>query len=100
MKPDVYFNIQKYTEQYGAEEAAEVARFEASQVLAVKALVEKEKIDCDFVLTRAVDVNLDPGLAAKTEADYNLLVKAGVASLSDVQFTKGKAAENACLRST
>lgn len=95
----MYFNILKYSEKYGAQEAAEVARFEASQVFAVKALVEKEKIDCDFVLTRAIDVTLDPEMARKTEEDYNTLVKAGVAALGDVQFTPKKNAEgvHSCL---
>jgi glycine/D-amino acid oxidase-like deaminating enzyme len=89
----VYFNIQKYTDKYGAQAAAEVARFESSQIYAVKAVVEKEKIDCDFVLTRAIDVTLDPALAEKSKADYDLLVKAGVAALGDVQYTPQKYAE-------
>ena len=92
----MYFNIRKYSEKYGAQEAAEVARFEASQIFAVKALVEKEKIDCDFVLTRAIDVTFDPELAKKSKDDYDFLVKAGVASLDDVQYTSGKNAEGAC----
>ncbi|TVY30611.1 Gamma-glutamylputrescine oxidoreductase [Lachnellula hyalina] len=98
LKPDVYFNIRKYSEKYGAQEAAEVARFEASQIFAVKALVEKEKIDCDFVLTRAIDVTFDPELAKKSKDDYDFLVKAGVASLDDVQYTSGKNAEGAYLK--
>lgn len=71
----------------------DVARFEASQVHAVKKLVEEEKIDCDFVLTRACDVILDEGLAAETEAAFTEMAHSGVADLTDVHFTKRKDAE-------
>lgn len=74
----------------------DVARFEASQVHAVKQLVEEEKIDCDFVLTRACDVILDPGLAAETEAAFTEIANSGVANLTDVHFTKQKDAERVC----
>lgn len=71
----------------------DIARFEASHVYAVKELVEQEKIDCDFVLTRACDVILDPGLAAETEAAFIEMANSGVANLKDVHFTKRKDAE-------
>jgi hypothetical protein len=93
LKPDLYFNILKYSKKYGAENAAEFARFEAANVLAVKELVEREKIDCDYHLTRAVDVYLNENHAKETEAAYKELVKAGVASLGDVQFQAQKNAE-------
>jgi hypothetical protein len=97
LKPDVYFNVGKYSAKYGAAAAAEVARFEASQVFAVKRLVEKEKIDCDFLLTRAIDATLDPELARESEESYYQLKKAGVAALDDVQFTPKKDAEGVSL---
>lgn len=96
MKPDVYFNIPKHIKKYGARAAVEVANFEASQVLAVKDLVEQEQIDCDFVLTRACDVILDEKLASETEAAYAELVKSGVADLRDVHFTPREHAERVC----
>lgn len=93
VKPDTYFNVPKYTGLYGAEAAAELARFEASHVLAVKELVEREGLDCDFHLTRAVDVYLDAGHARRTEKAYRDLVKAGVVDLRDVAFVPEKDAE-------
>lgn len=93
IKPDVYYNILKYTEKYGAEAAANFARFEAANVLAVKKLVEKEGIDCDFVLTRAVDAYLDAEHAKATRESYEELVRIGVADLGDVQFVHGENAE-------
>jgi glycine/D-amino acid oxidase-like deaminating enzyme len=57
LKPDLYFNILKYSKKYGVENAAEFARFEAANILAVKELVERENIDCDYHPTRAVDIS-------------------------------------------
>lgn len=93
LKPDVYLNLPKHIKKYGVKAAVEVAKFEASQVHAVKELVETENIDCDFVLTRACDATLDEQLAKEIEAAYAELVKSGVADLKDVQFTPRKDAE-------
>ncbi|KAI8173970.1 hypothetical protein K4K54_008898 [Colletotrichum sp. SAR 10_86] len=93
LKPDVYFNIPKYIEKYGLEAAVEVANFEASQVFAVKELVEKEKIHCDFTLTRTCDATLDEGLATATEKAFAKLVESGVANLKDVHYTPRARAE-------
>ncbi|KAJ0375455.1 hypothetical protein COL26b_006336 [Colletotrichum chrysophilum] len=93
LKPDVYFNIPKYIEKYGVDAAVEVANFEASQVFAVKELVEKEKIDCDFTLTRTCDATLNEGLATATEEAFAKLVESGVANLKDVHYTPRARAE-------
>lgn len=93
VKPDTYFNVPKYTKLYGPKAAAELAAFEASHVFAVKDLVERESLDCDFHLTRAVDVLLDPEHAWQTEQAYRQLVKEGVVNLRDVAFIPNKDAE-------
>ncbi|KXT10681.1 hypothetical protein AC579_4775 [Pseudocercospora musae] len=93
IKPDVYYNILKYTHKYGAEQAASFARFEARNVLAVNELVAKEKIDCDFVLTRALDVYLDDEHSNATKEAFDELAAIGVADLADIQYTQGETAE-------
>ncbi|KAI1862723.1 uncharacterized protein JN550_010060 [Neoarthrinium moseri] len=93
LKPDVYFSIPKYIKKYGVRNAVEVANFEASQVYAVKELVEKEKIDCDFTLTRACDATVHEGLAKETEEAFADLQDSGVANLKDVHYTGRKDAE-------
>ncbi|EMR69616.1 putative fad dependent oxidoreductase superfamily protein [Eutypa lata UCREL1] len=93
VKPDTYFNVPKYTRLYGAKAAAELAAFEASHPYAVKTLVESEGLDCDFHLTRAVDVYLDPEHARVTEEAYRKLLNDGVVDLKDVAFTPKKDAE-------
>ncbi|POS75665.1 FAD dependent oxidoreductase [Diaporthe helianthi] len=93
IKPDVYYNILKYTEKYGSANAAAFARFEAANVLAVKELVERERIECDFVLTRTLDVYLDEAHARSTHATYQELRRIGVADLGDIHYTEGLDAE-------
>ncbi|KAK8112037.1 FAD dependent oxidoreductase [Apiospora kogelbergensis] len=93
MKPDVYFNVPKYIKKYGVKAAVEVAAFEASQVFDIKALVEKENIDCNFVLSRACDVVLDAGMAKESHDAFLKLRESGVADLKDVYHAYGKEAE-------
>ncbi|KAL2670150.1 hypothetical protein Neosp_015031 [[Neocosmospora] mangrovei] len=93
LKPDVYFGLPKYIKKYGVRAAVEVANFEASQVHAVKELVEKEKIDCEFTLTRACDATLDESLSNETEAAFKELLNSGVANLKDVHYTPRAQAE-------
>ncbi|EFW98514.1 FAD dependent oxidoreductase superfamily [Grosmannia clavigera kw1407] len=95
LKADTYFKILPYTRKFGAAQAAAVARFETDNVMAVKALVEAENIDCDLVLTRALDVYTDAAQADEVEAGYRELVRIGVADLADVQLLRGAAAEAA-----
>ena len=78
---------------YGVEAAAELAAFEAANVYAVKNLVESEGLDCDFQLTRAVDVYLDAQHAKETENAWRNLKEQGVVNLSDVAFTLGEDAK-------
>ncbi|KAI5458905.1 FAD dependent oxidoreductase-domain-containing protein [Mariannaea sp. PMI_226] len=93
VKPDTYFNAPKYTKLYGAEAAAELVAFEVSHVLAIKDLVESEDLDCDFHLTRSIDVYLDSEHAKQTEAAYRDLVKSSTVNMRDVAFTSAKDAE-------
>ncbi|KIV86776.1 hypothetical protein PV11_02365 [Exophiala sideris] len=59
LKPDTYWSAAESYKKYGAETALDLLNFESQQVMDVKQLVEKENIDCDFELTRAIDVITD-----------------------------------------
>ena len=85
--------IPEYIKKYGLNMAAEITNFEISHIQLLKDLVETEKIDCDFILTRSIDVFLDEEHALKTKAAYDLLVESGLVSLKDIQFTPAKNAE-------
>jgi hypothetical protein len=78
---------------FGAEAAAELAKFEAANVYAVKELVESEGLDCDFQMTRSLDVYLDAYHAKETEKAYRKLVEAGLADLKDTAFIPEEHAE-------
>src|SRR5271156_221481 len=91
VKPDTYYNMPKYTELFGAEVAASIASYEASQVYAVKELVEQEGIHCDFHLTRATDVFLDAEAAKYAERAFRQLQKDGAVNLRDVQYINNPA---------
>jgi len=93
VKPDTYYNVSKYERIYGTQQAAELAKFESSGVYATKQLVEKEGLECDFHLTRAVDVYMDPQHAADTIAAYKRLLKRGQVDMEDVEYTSKSAAE-------
>lgn len=93
LRPEIYFQMPEYVERYGLEMAAQISNFEISHIQVFKDLVEKEKIDCDFILTRSMDVFLNEEHALKSKAAYDLLVKSGLASLKDVQFIPPKNAE-------
>ncbi|KAI1380274.1 FAD dependent oxidoreductase [Hypoxylon crocopeplum] len=94
LKPDVYYRVPKYIRMYGREAAASIATFEASQVNVIKALVEKEKIDCDFNLTRAYDVIMDAELAVSCKKEFDQLVADGFPTVKDVWYLPAAAAEN------
>ncbi|KAJ4264181.1 hypothetical protein NW762_005375 [Fusarium torreyae] len=93
VKPDTYSDIPKFARLFGIEIAAQLADFEASHVVAVKNLVEEEGLDCDFHVTRALDVYLDSTHAKKVEETYRKIARNGLVNLSDVAFTPKKHAE-------
>ncbi|KAJ9269411.1 hypothetical protein DTO212C5_4474 [Paecilomyces variotii] len=95
IKPSLYASIGNMSAKYGLEAAVELAEFEKAHLHAIKELVEKEDIDCDFQLTRAFDVFLSETQNEKVKNDIGALQKAGV-SLPDVQYTPGSKAEKVC----
>ncbi|KAJ9130957.1 FAD dependent oxidoreductase superfamily protein [Pleurostoma richardsiae] len=93
VKPDVYYRVPQYTRMFGKQAARDIAMFEAKQVYAVKQLVEKENIDCDFNLTRAYDVIIDARLAERCKKEFDQLVAEGFPTVKDVCYLPGPAAE-------
>ena len=97
IKPDAYFNVPRYSRLYGTKAAAEIVKFETSQVLAVKDLIERENLDCDFQLTRGVDVYLNEAFANRTADAYLKLAKEGIIDVRDVARTGPEHAEQVSL---
>ncbi|RMJ07913.1 hypothetical protein CDV36_012475 [Fusarium kuroshium] len=78
LKPDSYYSISRLANEYGIEAAAEVANFESANVEAVADFIREEEVDCDFVLTRAVDVQFSTQHQNRVEAGYKSLLAKGV----------------------
>ena len=94
LKPDLYSQYKYFKSKYGEKGAAEIINFEHSHLKAVKEVVEKEKIDCDFVLTRACDVHLSSQSGKSSIENYYEMIKNPyVTCKDDVQITFGEAAK-------
>ncbi|EXJ57707.1 uncharacterized protein A1O5_12497 [Cladophialophora psammophila CBS 110553] len=86
LKPDVYLNAAIYEKMFGPQVAEELTKFEVQQVMDVKRMVEKEQIDCDFELTRAIDVFVDRRVAEPTIAAYKDMKARGYRFPDDLHF--------------
>ncbi|EED23993.1 FAD dependent oxidoreductase superfamily [Talaromyces stipitatus ATCC 10500] len=93
LRPDMYSPMPKFIDRAGIESALEVTEFEVAHLKAIKSLVEREKIDCDFTLTRSIDVWCNEGDAMKSMGKYDMLVSRNLEYIKDVFFVLGKDAE-------
>lgn len=96
LRPDLYGHIPTYIKRFGVQTAAELAEFEIAHVKAIKRVVEKEKIDCDFTITRTTDVWANQEAAEKAKDVYDMMVAHGLEYMNDVSFTMGKDAPGVC----
>ncbi|GME93582.1 unnamed protein product [Ambrosiozyma monospora] len=94
LKPDLYYAHEKFSAKYGAKGAAEIINFEHAHLEAMKELIEKEEIECDFVLTRACDVHLHPKSVNAAISNYKSMIKNPyVTCKKDVQIKFGEEAK-------
>ncbi|CAI7641217.1 unnamed protein product [Penicillium glandicola] len=93
LRPDMYTPMTRAINRGGVERALEVIEFEIAHIHAVKALIEKEQIDCDFTLTRSIDTWSNEEAARKAKDLYDSLVARGLEYMKDVFFVLGKDAE-------
>jgi len=92
LRPDLYGHMATHVERFGVEATTELAEFEISHVYALKEVIEKERIDCDFTLARTIDVWSNQNAAEEARAVYDRMVAYGLKYMNDVHFTIGKAA--------
>jgi hypothetical protein len=62
--------IDRVTKENGAEAAKELFLFQQNQVYAMEYAVEREKLDCDAVLTRCFEVTLSQFQADEATRPY------------------------------
>ncbi|KAF4973696.1 hypothetical protein FSARC_85 [Fusarium sarcochroum] len=94
LKPDSYNAISRLAKEYGMEAAAEVANFETANVGAVAEFIRQNDIDCDFVMTRAVDVQLQAQHHEKLVQGYQSLLDYGVEATKETYCVPPRIAEN------
>ena len=99
LRPDLYGHIPTHIDRHGLQKGAEIAEFEAAHITAIKNVVAKEKIDCDFVITRTTDVWCNEDAATKAKANYDKMVAYGLKYMDDVDFYIGKDAEGVSIYS-
>jgi glycine/D-amino acid oxidase-like deaminating enzyme len=85
--------IDEISKEFGLEAAKEVALFQRDQVYAMKAVAEKEKLDCDAVLTRCFEVVLDQRHFDAASKVYQKQLEDGLDFIQDVNFVGPKHAE-------
>ncbi|KAI7759779.1 hypothetical protein LZL87_009102 [Fusarium oxysporum] len=93
IKPDVYNLCSRIASKHGIDAGAEIAEFELANVEAVKNYVLDNKVDCDLMITQAVDVQLSEEHNALLKAGYDKLVKAGVSATKNAFHVDSKYAE-------
>ncbi|KAJ5351540.1 hypothetical protein N7452_000514 [Penicillium brevicompactum] len=95
-RPDFYGHIPTYMDRSGDRAGAEIAEFEIANLRALKKVIERENIDCDFTLARSVDVWCNEEAAKSAKAVYDRMVAADFEYMEDVVFYTGDQVEGIC----
>ncbi|KAM5449683.1 hypothetical protein MaudCBS49596_004804 [Microsporum audouinii] len=82
LRPEMYAHASKFISRHGVEAAAEIVKYEISHLRVLADVIEREKIDCDLVLTRSFDVYFDQEVMDK--------VRRGVEPLVSNSYQQGK----------
>jgi choline dehydrogenase-like flavoprotein len=98
LRPDFYGHIPTYVDRAGAEAGLEIAEFEIAHVNAIRKVIDEEKIDCDFTLTRTIDVWCNEQSAKQAKQVFDQMKARDFEYMDDAIFYTGKAAEG--VRST
>ncbi|PYI15273.1 FAD dependent oxidoreductase [Aspergillus violaceofuscus CBS 115571] len=93
LRPDIYGHIPTYIERYGLDAGVEIADFEYAHMQALKDLLAEEQIDCDFNITRNMNVYLSEDGGERARLVYEKLLAQGVAVAKDLHYTSAKNAE-------
>ncbi|KAF2216294.1 hypothetical protein CERZMDRAFT_64736 [Cercospora zeae-maydis SCOH1-5] len=93
IKPDPYYRPADALKTHGREAAEEVASFEARHVKEIHELVEKEGIDCDFVVTRTTDVCMYESIHRDLKQGLDALHEANISTASEVHYSGPRTAQ-------
>jgi len=93
LKPDPIYRASSVLENHRKEFAEHVSSFEACHIDAIKDMVVREGIDCDFETTKVHDVYFYDAGRNQTKATLARLVNAGISTAKDVRYRSGTEAE-------
>jgi hypothetical protein len=93
LRPDLYGHIPTYVDRAGPEAGAEIAEFEIAHIHAIKRLIEEENIDCDFTLTRSIDVWCNKESAKNAKMAFDRIAARKFEYMDDAIFYTGKDVE-------
>ena len=65
----MYGHASRFISRHGVEATAEIVKYEISHLRIIADVIEREKIDCDFTLTRSLDVYFDKDVPDKMIKD-------------------------------
>lgn len=85
--------VDRLVRENGIDAAREAMQFQKQQMYAMKSVVEKEKLDCDAVLTRYFEVFLTQSHNDRVKAHYEDQLKAGLDFIQDVDYVGPKYVE-------
>ena len=85
--------IERVTKAYGLDGARELSLFQVEQVYAMKEVAEKEKLNCDLILTRCMETLLSQSHADESKATYEKELSDGLDFINDVDYIGLKFAE-------
>jgi hypothetical protein len=88
-----YPAIDAVTRKHGPEAAKELSVFMAKHMYAMKHVVEKEKLNCDYLLDRYVETFLDQSDADNMKEIYEGQLEAGLDYIEDVSLMNPKYVE-------
>ncbi|KAK2787644.1 hypothetical protein FQN52_007135 [Onygenales sp. PD_12] len=88
-----FLSLTSSFDEHGLEAAAELSNFEAAHIPAIREIIEREGIDCDFHVTRSFAVVLREDYWKHLETAYRRLRASGIPFTQDLQFTSSKDAE-------
>jgi hypothetical protein len=97
LRPDFYGHIPTYIDRAGARAGAEIAEFEIAHLPAIKKVIEEENIDCDFTLTRTIDVWCNEEAASRAKATFDMMAAQNFEYMKDAIFYTGKDVEGVSL---
>jgi len=86
-------DVEKVVQGYGVEAAREFSTFQVNQMYAMKECAEKEKLDCDAILTRCFEVTISESQAEELKETYKRERDAGLDFIRDVDFVGPKHVE-------